>query len=155
MSRELRAKVEEYLRIRRALGFKLEDHARSLSAFIDLLERIGASTPTVEAALQWATAPQGVQPFRWKQRLSVVRGFARYLHGLDPAVPVPPSDLLVRRRRRPTPYEISGTDITRLISPASQRPRPLTVATYHTLVGLMAVTRDGMRVGEAIGLDRR
>ena len=69
----------------------LEDHARSLSAFIDHLERIGASTPTVEAALQWATAPQGVQPFRWKQRLSVVRGFARYLHGLDPAVPVPPA----------------------------------------------------------------
>ena len=121
MSRELRANVEEYLRIRRALGFKLEDHGRLLSAFIDHLERIGASTPTVEAALQWATAPQGVQPFRWKQRLSVVRGFARYLHGLDPAVPVPPSDLLVYRRRRPTPYVMSDTDITRLLSAASQR----------------------------------
>ena len=84
MSRELRTQVEEYLRIRRALGFQLDDHARPLSAFIDHLERIGASTPTVEAALQWATAPQGVQPFRWKQRLSVVRGFARYLHGLTP-----------------------------------------------------------------------
>ena len=59
MSRELRAKVEEYLRIRRALGFKLDDHARSLSAFIDHLESIGASTPTVEAALQWATAAAG------------------------------------------------------------------------------------------------
>ena len=151
MSRELRANVEEYLRIRRALGFKLEDHGRLLSAFIDHLERIGASTPTVEAALQWATAPQGVQPFRWKQRLSVVRGFARYLHGLDPAVPVPPSDLLVYRRRRPTPYVMSDTDITRLLSAASQRPRPLTAATYHTLFGLMAVT--GMRVGEAVGLD--
>ena len=56
MSRELRAKVEEYLRIRRALGFKLDDHARSLLAFIDHLESIGASTPTVEAALQWATS---------------------------------------------------------------------------------------------------
>ena len=151
MSHELRANVEEYLRIRRALGFKLEDHRRLLSAFIDHLERIGASTPTVEAALQWATAPQGVQPFRWKQRLSVVRGFARYLHGLDPAVPVPPSDLLVYRRRRPAPYVMSDTDITRLLSAASQRPKPLTAATYHTLVGLMAVT--GMRVGEAVGLD--
>ena len=28
MSHELRANVEEYLRIRRALGFKLEDHRR-------------------------------------------------------------------------------------------------------------------------------
>ena len=76
MSRELRTHVEEYLRIRRALGFKLEGYDRSLSTFIDHLERIGTSTPTVEAALQWATQPQGVQPFRWKQRLSVVRGFA-------------------------------------------------------------------------------
>ena len=143
MSRELRANVEEYLRIRRALGFKLEDHGRLLWAFIDHLERIGASTPTVEAALQWATAPQGVQPFRWKQRLSVVRGFARYLHGLDPAVPVPPSDLLVYRRRRPTPYVMSDTDITQLLSAASQRPRPLTAATYHTLFGLIAVTAGG------------
>jgi integrase len=151
MSRELRANVEEYLRIRRALGFPLDDHGRLLSAFIDHLERIGASTPTVDAALQWATAPQGVQPFRWKQRLSVVRGFARYLHGLDPAVPVPPSDLLVYRRRRPTPSVMSDSDITRLLSAASQRPRPLTAATYHTLFGLMAVT--GMRVGEAVGLD--
>jgi integrase/recombinase XerD len=140
MSRELRAKVEEYLRIRRALGFQLEDHGRLLLAFIDHLERMGASTPTVEAALQWATAPQGVQPFRWKQRLSVVRGFARYLHGLDPAVPIAPSDLLIYRRRRPTPYVMSDADITGLLSAAAQRPRPLTAATYHMLVGLMAVT---------------
>jgi integrase/recombinase XerD len=112
---------------------------------------IGASTPTVEAALQWAPAPQGVQPFRWKQQLSVVRGFVRYLHGLDPAVPVPPSDLLIYRRRRPTPYVMSDADITGLVSAATQRPRPLTAATYHMLVGLMAVT--GMRVGEAVGLD--
>jgi site-specific recombinase XerD len=46
---------------------------------------------------------------------------------------------------------MSDTDITRLLSAAAQRPRPLTAATYHTLVGLMAVT--GMRVGEAVGLD--
>ena len=72
MSRELRANVEEYLRIRRALGFKLEDHGRSLSTFIDHLEHIGASTPTVEAALAVghpaagrATVPVGSNDCRW------------------------------------------------------------------------------------------
>ena len=84
MSAELRARVEDYLRIRRALGFKLEDHGRMLPAFVSYLEHTGASTFTVEAALGWATQPLGVQPYRWKQRLSVVRGFARYLHALDP-----------------------------------------------------------------------
>jgi integrase/recombinase XerD len=151
MSSQLRTRAEEYLRIRRALGFKLEDHARSLSAFIDYLERIGASTLTIGAALGWATAPQGVQPWRWKQRLSIVRGFARYLHGLDPTVAVPPSDLLVDRRRRPTPYVMTGTDIDKLLSAALQRPGPLAAATYHTLIGLLAVT--GMRISEAVGLD--
>ena len=151
MSAELRASVEDYLRIRRALGFKLEDHGRMLPAFVSYLEHTGASTFTVEAALGWATQPLGVQPYRWKQRLSVVRGFARYLHALDAAVPVPPSDLLVYRRRRPTPHLFSDTDITRLLSAAAARPRPLSAATYHALFGLLAAT--GMRVGEAVGLD--
>jgi hypothetical protein len=123
MSAELRARVEDYLRIRRALGFKLEDHGRMLPAFVSYLEHTGASTFTVEAALGWATQPLGVQPYRWKQRLSVVRGFARYLHALDPAVPVPPSDLLVYRRRRPTPHLFSDTDITRLLSAAAAATR--------------------------------
>ena len=151
MSAELRARVGDYLRIRRALGFKLEDHGRMLPAFVSYLEHTGASTFTVEAALGWATQPPGVQPYRWKQRLSVVRGFACYLHALDPAVPVPPSDLLVYRRRRPTPHLFSDTDITRLLSAAAARPRPLSAATYYALFGLLAAT--GMRVGEAVGLD--
>jgi integrase/recombinase XerD len=46
---------------------------------------------------------------------------------------------------------MSDTDTTRLLSAASQRPRPLTAATYHTLIGLLAVT--GMRISEAVGLD--
>jgi integrase/recombinase XerD len=151
MSAELRARVDEYLRVRRALGFKLEDHGRLLPAFVTHLEQIGASTPTVEAALDWATEPQGVQPLRWKQRLAVVRGFLRWLHGLDLTTPVPPRDLLAYRRRRPTPYVMSAADISALLEAASRRPRPLSAATYHTLFGLLAAT--GMRVGEAVGLD--
>ncbi|MGH3572995.1 MAG: tyrosine-type recombinase/integrase [Pseudonocardiaceae bacterium] len=151
MSAELRARVDEYLRVRRALGFKLEDHARMLPAFVAHLDHAGASMPTIEAVLDWATEPQGVQPFRWKQRLTVVRGFLRWLHGLDPAVPVPPRDLLAYRRRRPTPYVMSSAGIIALLEAASRRPRPLSAATYHTLFGLLAVT--GMRVGEAVGLN--
>jgi integrase/recombinase XerD len=164
VSAELRARAEKYLRIRRVLGVKLEDHARPLPASIDHLERIGATTPTIEAALEFATEPRDARPFRRKQRLSVVRGFLRWLHGLDPVVPVPSSDLLAYRRHRPTPYvmsgdditvlldaAMSGDDITVLLDAASRRPRPLSAATYHTLFALLTVT--GMRVGEAVGLD--
>ncbi len=101
--------------------------------------------------MSWATRPVGVQPVRCAQRLCAVRGFARYLHALDPTVEVPPTDLLPYRRQRPAPYLYSQADIIRLIAAASLLRPALRAATYHTLFGLLAVT--GMRVGEAIRLD--
>ena len=115
MSR-LHERVEQYLAIRRSLGFKLEDHGRLLPQFVAYLDQRGASTLTVEAALAWATKPQGVQPFRWKQRLSVVRGFARWLQTFDPATQVPPADLLAYRRARPTPYLFTEAEIDALLA---------------------------------------
>lgn len=145
-------KVEDYLTVRRALGFKLVDHGRLLPDFVDYLQQAGASTVTTEAALAWATKPQGVQPYRWKQRLSVVRGFAKYLSAFDPVTQVPPSDLLAYRRRRPTPYLFSDAEVTGLLTATGTLNHPLRAATHRTLFGLLAVT--GMRVGEALRLDR-
>ncbi len=144
--------VEDYLAVRRALGFKLEDHGRLLPGFVDCLEQTGASTVTVEAALAWAVQPQGCQPYRWSQRLSVVRGFARYLHVLDPTAQVPPADLLAYRRRRPTPYLYSQAEITALLAAAGTLTHPLRATTHRTVFGLLAAT--GMRCGEALRLDR-
>jgi integrase len=84
--------------------------------------------------------------------LSVVRGFARHLQGLDPRTEVPPGDLLPARFRRAVPYLYSGVEIERLMHAIRTIRSPLRAATYQTLVGLLAVT--GMRVGEALGLDR-
>src|SRR6266700_4001347 len=85
-------------------------------------------------------------------RLSVVRGFAAYLHTIDPAAEIPPAGLIPARSRRATPYLYSGTDITALIAAAASLRSRLRGATYQVLIGLLAVT--GMRVGEAIRLDR-
>lgn len=107
---------------------------------------------TIEAALSWATRPQGVQPYRWKQRLSVIRGFAVYLHALEPATEVPPADLLAYRRQRPTPFVFCDADITALLAAAGELVDPLRAATHRCLFGLIAAT--GMRCGEALALDR-
>lgn len=151
MSR-LRQHVEDYLSVRRALGFKLEAHGPLLDDFARGLDRVGASLLTIEAALAWATKPQGVQPYRWKQRLSVIRGFAIYLHALEPATEVPPADLLAYRRQRPTPYLFTDADIAGLLAAAAALNHPLRAATHHTLFGLVAAT--GVRCGEALRLDR-
>jgi integrase/recombinase XerD len=151
MSR-LHERVEQYLSIRRSLGFKLEDHGRLLPGFATYLDQAGQAVLSVEAALAWAMQPQMVQPFRWKQRLSVVRGFARWLQALDPATHVPPADLLAYRRARPTPYIFSDAEISALLDAAGELRHPLRAATHRTLFGLLAVT--GMREGEAVRLDR-
>ncbi len=148
----LRQAAADYLAVRRALGFKLRGHDRLLADFLDELERSGATTVTVSAAVAWATAPADVSAVRWSQRLSVVRGFARHLQCLDPATEVPPADTLACRRHRQTAYLYSEDDIARLVQAASALRPALRGATHHAFFGLLAVT--GMRIGEAIGLDR-
>jgi integrase/recombinase XerD len=134
------------------LGYKLEVQGWMLLGFVAYLEQVGASTVTIEHAVGWATQPAQADASYWSDRLSVARQFARYLQTIDPACEVPPSRLLPCRRRRAIPYLYTPEEITALMHAASQLARPLHAATYQTLIGLMAVT--GMRLGEAIGLDR-
>jgi integrase/recombinase XerD len=141
----------DYLAVRRALGFKLRGHDRLLADFLDYLQRSGETTITVGAAVGWATAPTNVSPVRWAQRLSVVRGFARHLHCIDPATEVPPADVVACRRPRQTVHLFSQVDITRLVQAAATLRPALRAATHEAFFGLLAVT--GMRIGEAIALD--
>lgn len=149
--------VEDYLRIRRALGFKLERAGELLPGFIDYLESVGAQTVTTEHALRWATLPSAASPVWWNARLGIVRGFARYLQTIDPAAELPPTGALPAGagRRRPTPYVYSDGEIFALLAAAdrwrSWRSR-MASATLRTLIGLLSVT--GLRIGEAIRLDR-
>ena len=148
----LEAAAADYLRVRRALGYKLGRQGRQLLQFVAYLEQVGASTVTIEHAIAWATQPAGADCNYWCDRLSVVRQFARYLRTIDPTCEVPPKRLLPYRRRRPTPYLYSPHEITALMTAAGELRGALHPATMQTLIGLMAVT--GMRIGETIRLDR-
>jgi len=144
--------LADYLRIRRTLGFKLDQAERLLTQFIAYLHDHNVEVPTIEDALAWATSPTAASPRWWAQRLTTVRRFAAHLHTLDPRAEVPPPGLIRCGPRRQTPYLYSEADIAALVDAASMLPRPLGAVTYQTLIGLLAVT--GMRVGEAIRLDR-
>lgn len=148
---QLRCAAEDYLALRRALGFKLASAARLLGQFVSYLEARGITTITISDAMAWATLPAGASPAWQAIRLSVVRGFAAYLHGSDPSVQVPPAGLIRRGNDRATPYLYSDAEISALIAAAAGlRPR-LRAATYQTLISLLAVS--GIRIGEAIALD--
>ena len=144
--------VEDYLRLRRALGFTLERAGRLLPQLVTYLEAAGAVTISSELAIAWARLPERARPNHWAQRLAIARGFARYLQTIDPATEVPPPGVFPTRRCRPTPYLWSEIDICRLLEGARALHSPLRAATHETLFGLLAAS--GMRVGEAIGLQR-
>jgi hypothetical protein len=76
--------LEEYLNVRHALGFKLQNSGDLFKRFVSYVEREGASTITTEVALRWATEQKKCQPAQWANRLSMVRIFARYMKALDP-----------------------------------------------------------------------
>jgi integrase/recombinase XerD len=149
---QLARHIEDYLALRRALGFKLGKEGRFLPDFAAFAEAAGAATVTVDLAVRWAARPQDTSPVWAAQRLSMVRGLARYLQAVDPATQVPPAGLLPARTRRVTPYIYSDAELTALMAAARMLPGPLKAATFQALIGLLAVT--GMRGSEAMALDR-
>ena len=145
--------VDDCLRLRRGLGFKLEEHARLLPKFAAHLDAISAEVVTIELALGWAVEPVvaagSVVP---AMRLLVVRSFARYLAGIDPRTEVPPTGLIGLRRQRRPPFIYTDEQVLALMQRARTAIRQrLVAATYETLIGLLAAT--GMRISEAIKLD--
>jgi integrase/recombinase XerD len=152
MSDSLQSHVDDYLRLRRALGFKLERHGRLLPQLAAYLEAAGATTVTRDLAISWARLPARAHPRHWAARLAIARGFAAYLQTIDPATEVPPAEVFAVRYQRPTPYLWSQRDIGRLLDTARSLRPPLKAASYEALFGLLAVA--GMRVGEAVALER-
>ena len=147
----LRQALADYLQVRRALGYKLERAEKLLLQYLDYLEELDAEKVTIENAVGWVTLPAEGSGHWWAFRMSVVRGFASYLHALDDAHQVPPADLFPNRVHRAVPYLYSWEEIDALMAATSTLRLPLRQASYRTLIGLLAVT--GMRVGEAIRLD--
>ena len=148
----LRSAVQQYLAVRRSLGFQLSDAGRLLLKFVTFMEQHRASVVTTPLALAWAQQSQTVQPAEWARRLSIVRIFARYRHATDPRTEIPPDGLLPYRPKRARPYLYSDDEIRRLLRAARTLPtrggfRPWA---YHGLFGLLSVS--GLRLGEARNL---
>ncbi len=144
--------LDDYLAVRRGLGFKLTHEQRMLTRFVAFLDDAGEPTITIDLALHWATMPTGVGHAYLAQRMRAVRGFARYLRGIDPHTQVPPLELLPARKDRPTPHIYTPAEIALLMAAARTLRPALRAATMETLIGLLACS--GLRDGEAFALDR-
>lgn len=148
----LRTLLEDYLTMRRALGFKLRTEGTGLTTFVSYMESTGIDHITNEVALSWARLPESVQSVQQARRLGFVRGFARYCSAIDSRTQVPPPDLIPAVRVRRPPHFFSDSDIELLLGAALALPPVdgLRRWTFHCLFGLLSVS--GLRIGEAIAL---
>ena len=83
--------VDDYLQLRRGLGFKLRDTGHYLPDFVRFLDDHGASYITTQLAIRWATLPGKARPSHWARRLTMVRLFALHWKAHDPRTEVPPA----------------------------------------------------------------
>ena len=147
-----RKKVEEYVELRRSLGFKLQDANNGLIQFAAFLEQSRATHITIALAMKWAQQDKNARPAEWARRLSFVRGFARHWSAHDSRTEVPPPGLLPYRPGRARPYLYSNEEIRNLLQAARRLPSAhgLRGQTYYSLLGLLAVA--GLRISEARNL---
>ncbi len=152
----LRQAVQDYLSLRRSLGFNLHDAGKVLLDFVTFMERHRTSYITQALALAWAQQPVNVQSAQWAKRLSFVRGFARHRSATDSRTQIPAQGLLPFRPRRARPYLYSEDEIRSLLRATLDLPcrceaSKLRPWTYHGLFGLLSVS--GLRLGEARSLE--
>ena len=147
------ALVDEYIEMRRGLGYRSRTRERALRSFARYVDQQGHVGPIpLELTLRWAAAAASADPCNPARRLEGVRNFLRHLSALDHATDVPIPGLLGSTGHRKPPHIYSGDEIGDLLQAAGclaptggLRPR-----CYATLFGLMACT--GLRISEALAL---
>ena len=87
--KRLHQAVDDYLALRRSLGFKLLEYGQCLHEFVSFLKTNGSSHITSRLALAYATRRREEKPAYWRWRLCIIRGFASYCSGADPRTEVP------------------------------------------------------------------
>lgn len=153
MNTTVSTRVEEFIILRRGLGYRSPTQERALRAFARHLDDAGHQGPIeLEASLGWATATVSTDPHNPARRLAVVRTFLRHLAAIDGATEVPPPGLLGSTGPRKPPHIYTETEIACLLSVAAGLdPRGgLRPHCYVTLFALLAST--GLRISEALAL---
>lgn len=151
----LSRRLDEYLAMRRSMGFDLTFDERVLRKFTTLGDEYGFDRVSTPLFLDWKSNYGNADNNTWSNRLGMVRRFAFWLAEHDDRTEIPSSQLVTGRYRRRVPYIYAPRQIAEIVAEAGRLPSPygLRAALWQTLFGLIAVT--GMRVNEALSLDRR
>jgi integrase len=147
--------AKAYLDYRRALGFDMQSSEKLLLQFAQFVDQSGRRGPlTTDLILRWVNLPENAAMSYKANRLSIARGFARYLAARDGKTEVPDWRLMPKIFRH-RPHLLGEPQIRQLIVATGRLKRSyqLRPLTYETLFGLLAST--GLRISEALKLTRK
>lgn len=149
----LSQRLDDYLAVRRSLGFDLSFSGRVLRGFTAFADHQGVDHVTVDLFLRWKAEFGAANNNTWSARLGMVRVFAGWLQGHDARTEVPPAGLISGKQRRTKPYIYSDEEVATLVARAAKLPSRYGLRgwTCSTLFGLIAIT--GLRINEALKLD--
>jgi len=119
-SPNLRARVHQYLRERRRLGFELRSMGHALRSFTAFAGNRGPLT--VELMAEWARRdrPGSSDPRTWARRLKLLRPFLRWFQQFEPRTEVPHDAIFGRIGGRTAPHILSEQEISDLLAAARQ-----------------------------------
>lgn len=148
------SRVEQYLAHRRSLGSPLQTTGYLLQAFARFADEHAPGQPlTCLLARRWIDSHTRNMRVTRNNRVSALRGFARFCQAIDGRSEVPPPALLSPEPKRRAPHIFSDSQVrclmqrTRHLRSSIARLRSMTM---ETLIGLLACT--GLRIGEALRL---
>jgi integrase len=145
--------VEDYLKVRRRMGFDLSIAGDRLLAFGRFADQAGHRGPvTFDLAVAWAQSPPCPSRLTSAWRLQILRPFLKYRCQFDEGTVIPPRGFFGSTHRRLVPHIYTEQELATLLQ-ATDELTPtngLRPATYRTLFGLLAAT--GLRISEALHL---
>lgn len=146
-------RAEKYLAYRRSLGFALRSAGSVLLDFATFADQVQPGRClTTDLVVRWATGSEQHSIRYRAERLSIVRGFARFLVAHDGEGEVPDMRVLPGGVRRNQPHIYTDEQLRELLRAVGSLPpaHSLRPRVYETLFGLLAST--GLRISEALAL---
>jgi integrase len=149
----LQTALEDYFARRRALGAQLIEEERHARRFLEWLWDRGNTRPafTATEAIIWARGSGNFKTAYQRQRLSSLRGVARYCYAIGLDVQVPAANALRTGRDRRRPHIYTQNEVDALIAACQHVfTHALVQTTMANIIALLAVS--GMRIGETLRL---
>lgn len=150
----LHSKIYEYISFRKSVGFTMRNTEYVFKEFDDFLAKNYPKTKIITRSviIDYLTSIKQVHLRARNYRVTMLRGFCRYLFQQDNRHYVPEKRILPNGKRKVVPYIFSDDNISSILKKINSRPkRKIVYFSTETVIALLSVA--GLRVSEACRLN--